>query len=112
MSRQPSPDGDRTAQVERIIVGGVPSVVVMVRSRWTPDWYLVGCAAASHYGDAEASVRWVSTDAITVIHSYDSDGWRTGSAPFHSGQCDHVHVEFDREPFKAASPTARPRTSN
>jgi hypothetical protein len=97
MSRHISPNGDRVAQVERIIVGGAPSVVVMVRSKWMPDWYLLGCSAASHYGEAKASVRWVSTNAINVIPSDKSDGWRTGSAPFHHGSCDSVSVSFHGE---------------
>ena len=42
VSRSPSPDGRRIAQVERIIVGGEPTIIVMVRSWWMPDWYLAG----------------------------------------------------------------------
>jgi hypothetical protein len=49
LDRHPSPDGARIAQVERIVVGGVPSIVVIVRSWWMPNWYLAGCVAASHY---------------------------------------------------------------
>jgi hypothetical protein len=95
VSREPSPDGTRVAQVERIVVGGTPSIVVMVRSQWMPDWYLMGCAAASHYEDAEAQIRWLTKDAIAVTHSGDQLYWTIGSAPFHSAPCDGLTVTFN-----------------
>lgn len=91
-----SPDASRSAQVERMVVGGVPSIVVMVRSRWLPNWYLTGCAAASHYEEVEAEVRWTSNNAITVRHSGDQRFWKVGAAPFHNGSCESVTVKFDR----------------
>ncbi|WP_142635899.1 hypothetical protein [Sphingomonas sp. IC081] len=87
----------QSAQVERMVVGGVPSIVVMVRSWWLPDWYLVGCAAASHYEEAEAQVRWISNDAIAVSHTEDQLYWKTGSAPFHSSSCENVSVKLVNE---------------
>ena len=83
ISRAPSPDGKQIAQVERIVVGGVPSIVVMVRPRWMPNWYLAGCTATSHYHDAEAVVAWASSDAIVVTHTDDPLFWNAGWAPFH-----------------------------
>src|SRR3569833_1620083 len=66
VSRQLSPSGKRIAQVERIVVGGVPSSVVMARPRWMPDRYLFGCAATSHYGDATAQLRWASEKMLVA----------------------------------------------
>jgi hypothetical protein len=97
ISRIRSPDALRSAQVERLIVGGVPSIVVMVRSWWLPDWYLVGCAAASHYEDAKAQVRWTSNRAIVVIHTDKPLYWDIGSAPFHSQPCESVSVALTDE---------------
>lgn len=93
-----SPDGKRVAQVERIVVGGAPSIVVIVRPRWMPNWYLAGCAAASHYQDAEAHARWATNQAIVVTHADDQRFWDTGSAPFHSALCDNLTVIFNRKP--------------
>jgi hypothetical protein len=98
ISRIPSPDRLRSAQVERVIVGGVPSIVVMVRSWWLPDWYLVGCAAASHYEDARAQVRWTSNRAIAVTHSDKRLYWNIGSAPFHNQPCESISVALIDEP--------------
>ena len=95
ISRVPSPDGTRIAQVERIVVGGTPSIVVMVRSQWMPDWYLTGCAAASHYEDAEAQIRWSTNDAIAVTATGDQLYWDIGSAPFHNAPCDSLAVTFN-----------------
>jgi hypothetical protein len=95
ISQTPSPDGKRVAQVERILVGGVPSIVVMVRPEWMPNWYLTGCAAASHYREADARVHWATNDAIVVTHSGDQRFWDIGSAPFHSAPCDGLTVTFD-----------------
>ncbi|MEA3032084.1 MAG: hypothetical protein QOH86_100, partial [Sphingomonadales bacterium] len=58
LSRAVSPDGRRVAQVERLVVGGWPHIVVTLRRRWQPDWYLTSCKAASHYGDAKVQLRW------------------------------------------------------
>lgn len=96
ISRVSSPDGTRVAQVERIVVGGAPSIVVMVRPRWMPDWYLAGCAAASHYQEAKAQVRWSTNDAIVVSYAGDQMYWRTGSAPFHSAPCEGLAVTFEK----------------
>lgn len=92
LSSARSPDGQRTAQVERLIVGGVPNIVVTVRASWLPDWYLAGCAAISHYRDARTSVAWNSNDALTVTHTDERRFWRTDGAPFHLGACDNLSV--------------------
>ncbi|WBY06214.1 hypothetical protein PIB19_11210 [Sphingomonas sp. 7/4-4] len=97
ISRVTSPDGKRTAQVERIVVGGEPSIVVMVRPAWMPDWYLAGCAATSHHQDATARVRWVSNSAIDIRHSGEQRFWSTGSAPFHNEACGDLLVTFDNK---------------
>ena len=97
ISRTPSPDGMRIVQVERIVVGGVPSIVLMVRPWWEPDWYLAGCAAASHYQDTKASVRWSSKTAIIVEHPVEQLAWNVGSAPFHSDPCDNLLVTFENK---------------
>ena len=95
ISRTKSPDGARTAQVERIVVGGVPSIVIMVRPWWMPDWYLAGCAAASHYEDAEASIRWVSNSSIQIDGRDELRFWaKTGNAPFHDKACSDLSVTF------------------
>jgi hypothetical protein len=94
MSRAVSPDGKRIAQVERIVVGGVPSIVIKVRSRFMPNWYLSGCAAASHYRDATARVRWTSESVIEIRHTDAQRFWRLGSAPFHNGECENLVVAF------------------
>jgi hypothetical protein len=96
ISRAKSPDGARTAQVERIVIGGVPSIVIVVRRWWMPDWYLAGCAAASHYQEAKASVRWVSNGSIEVRHTDGRLFWdETGHAPFHNKTCGDLSVTFD-----------------
>ena len=87
LSRQPSPDGKRIAQVERMVVGGVPNIVVMVRSWWMPNWYLTGCAAASHYQDTNARAAWVSNDSLAVTSVDDERFWQQGVAPFHNTPC-------------------------
>lgn len=96
ISRAKSPNGVRTAQVERIVVGGVPSIVIMVRSWWMPDWYLVGCGAASHYKDAEANIRWVSNRRIEIRHTDGRLFWEeAGHAPFHNEVCSDLSVTFN-----------------
>jgi hypothetical protein len=66
LGRVVSPDGRRIAQVERLVVGGMPNIVVTVRRSWQPDWYLTACKAVSHYGDATARLRWSGDRALTV----------------------------------------------
>lgn len=97
ISRLLSPDGKRVAQIERIVVGGEPTIVVSVRSSWVPDWYLAGCAAASHYQNEKARVRWTSNSALEVGHMDDRRFWATGSAPFHQGACSNLTVTFAKE---------------
>ena len=62
-----------------------------------PDWYLAGCAAASHYQDADAHVRWITNGAIVVEHAGDQLYWDTNSAPFHSAPCDGLTVTFNKK---------------
>jgi hypothetical protein len=82
LSRAPSPDGRRVAQLERLVVGGTPSIVVTVRRSWMPDWYLTACKAVGHYGEAAARLRWVRPAALGV-DSPASD-W-TEEPPFRLG---------------------------
>lgn len=37
LAREVSPSGKRIAQVERLTVGGVPNIVVMLRPPWMPN---------------------------------------------------------------------------
>lgn len=97
LSRLPSPDGKRIASVERIVVGGAPSIVVIVRPAWMPDWYLTGCAAVSHYEDAKARARWTTINALEVRHTEDRRFWKTGSAPFHNEACSNLAVTLTQE---------------
>lgn len=99
LSRVTSPDGMRVAQVERIIVGGFPSIVVKVRPRWMPDWYIASCAAASHYGNAEAQIHWSTNTTIVVTHVRDLQYWNVGSSPFDSAPCNRLNVTFDTIPI-------------
>lgn len=94
LSRAPAPNGTRVAQVERLIVGGVPHIVVLVRANWSPDWYLAGCVAASHYRDDRVSVRWLSDAAIEVTHQDARRFWNLGRAPFHREPCTNLTVRF------------------
>jgi hypothetical protein len=87
VARRPSPDGRRIAQIERLVVGGVPSIVITVRSWWMPNWYLAACAAASHYQDTDARLLWKSNDSLAVLTKGDIRFWAKGDAPFHRGQC-------------------------
>jgi len=87
LSKSLSPNGKQIAQVERLVVGGVPNIVIMTRPAWAPDWYLVGCAATSHYGEALASVRWISDDLIEIAHDDQRASWSSDSAPFHNEPC-------------------------
>jgi hypothetical protein len=86
LARRPSPDGRRIAQVERMVVGGVPSIVVIVRSSWMPDWYLGGCVAASHYEEIGARALWTSNNSLVVRTTGDVGEW-TKSAPFKQHRC-------------------------
>jgi hypothetical protein len=104
ISRVPSPDGRRLAQVERIVIGGTPSIVIMVKPQWMPDWYLAACAAASHYHDVAVQVRWSTKDAIDVTSSDEPLYWDIGSAPFHRAPCDGLTVTFNVKPSQASSP--------
>ena len=93
LSRQPSPDGKRIAQVERLVVGGVPSIVVIVRSWWMPNWYLTGCVAASHYQEIDARSVWKSNDFLAVVTIDDVRAW-TKSAPFKGRACNQVRTRI------------------
>jgi hypothetical protein len=75
-----------------MVVGGVPSIVVLVRQSWMPNWYLAGCVAAAHYPDAKANVRWTSNNSLTIIHSDPPYYWDPNSAPFHNNPCKEVRV--------------------
>ena len=92
LSSEKSPDGKRIAQVERLVVGGMPNIIVMVRPSWMPDWYLAGCSAIRHYGDARASVKWTASDQIAVAHTDGSQFWWTSAAPFLGGSCHNLRV--------------------
>ena len=91
LSRHPSPDGSRIAQVERLVVGGVPSLVVVVRSSWMPNWYLTGCVAASHYQDTAARPVWKSNDTLVVRSADDARYWKK-DAPFKGSACTNIKV--------------------
>lgn len=92
LSRSESPNGGRIGQVERIVVGGVPNIVVKVRPWWTPDWYLSGCVAASHYGDAGATIRWNSEHKLVVDTDEGSGSWLWESAPFFDEHCEDLDL--------------------
>jgi hypothetical protein len=93
LSRHPSPDGKRVAQVERLVVGGVPSIVVIVRSWWIPNWYLAGCVAASHYQNTKADAVWKSNDSLAVMTMDDVGAW-TKSAPFKGRACSQLNINI------------------
>lgn len=93
LARRPSPDGRRIAQVERMVVGGVPSIVVIVRSWWVPDWYLGGCVAASHYEDIGARAVWQSNNSLVVQTRGDVSRWRNNSAPFKGKGCSQLETD-------------------
>lgn len=73
LARSASPDGKWIGQLEQLIVGGAPNVVVTIRRSWQPDWYLTSCKALSHYGEATASLRW--RDSKTLILSPNIGDW-------------------------------------
>ncbi len=61
-----------------------------------PDWYLAGCAAASHYHDAEASIQWVSNSSIEIHHTDSRLFWNEGGhVPFHDKACSDLSVTFN-----------------
>ncbi|WP_448662695.1 hypothetical protein ACG3SL_18885 [Sphingomonas sp. CJ20] len=93
ISRASSPDGKRIAQVERVIVGGEPSIVILVRRSWEPDWYLTGCVAASHYQDEQARIEWASNARLIIFHGGPQSYW-DNSAPFHNNPCSDVTAIF------------------
>ncbi len=95
LSTVPSPDGGRIASVERVVVGGEPTIVVMIRDRWLPDWYLTGCVATSHYQDASADVEWVSSRMMTIRTDGEPRFWSAHSAPFHEGRCSDISATID-----------------
>lgn len=94
--RASSPDGKRVAQVERVVVGGEPSIVILVRRSWEPDWYLTGCVATSHYKDAQARIAWASNTRLTIFHG-PQGSWDNNSAPFHNNSCSDVTAIFQKK---------------
>lgn len=96
ISSQSSPDGKRIAQVERFLVGGVPSIVVTVRPWWKPDWYLSSCAAASHYREANAALAWLASSKLEILSNADPLFWDVGEAPYHNEPCPDLAVTIVR----------------
>ena len=92
LSRALSPDGKHVAQVERLVVGGAPSIVVTVKLAWMPNWYLLGCAAASHYEETSARLRWEFNRSLSIASPADARFWQTDGAPFHRAGCSDVVV--------------------
>jgi hypothetical protein len=82
-----SPDDSKIASVEEIVVGGVPSIVIIVRDRWLPSWYFTGCVVSSHYEDVDVSVEWVSNTTIKVLSEAEPSYWNAGRAPFRNAPC-------------------------
>ncbi|MEA3061673.1 MAG: hypothetical protein QOJ94_1454 [Sphingomonadales bacterium] len=82
LGRATSPDGRRIAQVERLVVGGAPSIVVTLRRSWQPDWYLTTCKVVSHRGETTARLRWSGDRALDV--ESPSPDWG-GDPPFRWG---------------------------
>jgi hypothetical protein len=91
LGRLPSPDGKRIAQTERMVVGGAPSIVVIVRSWWMPNWYLSGCLAASHYQDTDARAFWKSNNLL-VVQTRSAAGEWTKTAPFKGRACSEIRT--------------------
>lgn len=88
LSRVLSQDHTHVAQLERLVVGGAPSIVVTVRPVWLPSWYLLECVAASHYQETTARVAWVSNRSLTVTtNPAEARAWRTDGAAFHPSGC-------------------------
>jgi hypothetical protein len=75
IARAVSPDGTWTAQLERLVVGGAPNLVVTLRRSWQPDWYLTSCKAVSYYGESAAALRWTSDRALLVDAASDPSHW-------------------------------------
>ncbi|MET3724970.1 hypothetical protein [Sphingomonas trueperi] len=97
ISRASSPDWKRVAQVERVVVGGEPSIVILVRRSWEPDWYLTGCVAASHYQDEQARIEWDSNTRLIIFHGGPQSYWDKSSAPFHNNSCSDVTAIFQKK---------------
>lgn len=74
-SELPSPDSRWIAQLERITVGGAPSMVVTVRRWWQPNWYLTSCKAVSYYGNALAQLRWLDDTHLAVAAHTGPEQW-------------------------------------
>ncbi len=91
-----SPDGSSIAQVERLVVGDVPNIILTLRSSWAPNWYLMSCAAVSHYGETQAGVRWLSNDRIALRTSVEPKYWRTDAAPFKHRGCGRMTVVIEK----------------
>lgn len=96
LSRAISPGRTHVAQVERLVVGGVPSIIVTVRPAWMRNWYLLGCAAASHYEECSAHLRWASDHSLTVVTPTGIRFWRTDGAPFYRNGCTNLSVTVTR----------------
>jgi hypothetical protein len=94
LSRALSPDRSHVAQIERLVVGGAPSIVVTVRPAWMPNWYLLGCVAASHYGQTSARLLWRSNHLLIVMPRNEARLWRTDGAAFHRTGCSDPAVSI------------------
>ena len=92
LSHTLSPDRRHVAQIERLVVGGVPSIVVTVRRAWMPNWYLLECVAASHYEETSARLRWHSNGSLIIATPTEARFWRTDGAPFHPTGCSDFSV--------------------
>lgn len=99
LSTSVSPDGKRIAQVERLTVGGVPNIVVTVRSWWSPNWYLAGCAATSHYDEISAKTAWIS-DTSLAVSTDDLESWNADLAPFQRA-CRNLKTRLTAIPRKS-----------
>ena len=76
LNRARSPDGAWVAQLERLVVGGAPNMVITLRRSWQPDWYFTSCKAISHYGDAGAVLRWAGAAELVVDADASAQTWR------------------------------------
>lgn len=102
LSRALSPDRTHVAQIERLVVGGVPSIIVTVRPAWVPNWYLLECVVASHYHQTSARLRWQSNRSLIVATPAEARSWRTDGAPFHPTGCSDFPVSI----VQLAAPTS------
>lgn len=94
LTRVLSPDRTQVAQVERLVVGGAPSIIVTVKQTWMPNWYLLGCVAVSHYGDTSARLRWQSNRSLTIATRAEASFWRAAGAPFHLTGCSDLSTSI------------------